>query len=316
MKNDKMGLGIFIGLLVAIILMLGGFIVYDKVLSKDNISDSNNANKNNNAKDDDANDASNANKDNINDSSNTNKDNNTKDNIVEENLSINDSTVKNLSSKVIGIYTNNMLSHYSDYFYKKNKITLADEDISFKLSLAAESVRSSFSVSNDAHNCNNGVCGISYIDEATIKDAYYNLFGSTGYSRATFYVADCVESDGYKWSSKNNRYEDNVVDGCGGTSFGGAISKLGYAKKISSSNETTIELYEYFAYQYSGNEDGEVNYYSDYNKTQLITSISIEKNYSKDEFFSKFSNKSGLYKYTFKKDKDGIYVFTSVEKVK
>lgn len=288
MKNDKMWLGIFIGLLVAIILMLSGFIVYDKVLSKDNINDSNNENG----------------------------DNGNKDSIIYKDLLISDSVVKDLSSKVIGIYTNNMLSRYSDYFYKRNKITLADEDISFKLSLAAESVRSSFSVSNDGYNCDSGVCGISYIDEATIKNAYYNLFGSTGYSRATFYVADCVGSDGYTWSSQNNRYEANVVDGCGGVSFGGAISKLGYAKKISSDSETTIELYEYFAYQYPGDEDEEVNYYSDYNKTQLITSISIEKDYSKDEFFSNFSNKSGLYKYTFKKDKDGIYVFTSVEKVK
>ena len=89
------------------------------------------------------------------------------------------------------------------------------------------------------------------------------------------------------------------------------MSKLGYAKQITSSTMDKIELYEYFALEVV---DTDIKYYSDYNQTNLITSATDK--YSVDDFFTKFTEQVGLYKYTFEKDINGTYVFTSVEKVK
>ena len=51
----------------------------------------------------------------------------------ESDLSLDDPIVSMLSSKVIGVYTNDSISLYNDYFYKKDKVELANENIVFCL---------------------------------------------------------------------------------------------------------------------------------------------------------------------------------------
>jgi len=239
-----------------------------------------------------------------------------KDNIDEEivkDLSLDSTIVQTLSDKVIGVYTNNLLSKYEDYFYKNDKVILVDEDITFKLSLAAETISDYFKRDNFGYNCDSGVCGVSYIDEDSLKQAYYSLFGNnTTYTRESFNLSGCTSSSNYTWSSVNNRYETKIPDGCGGTVCGGTISKLAYAKQITSSTVDKIEIYEYFYKEVCG--DNINYYYSDYNKNNLIGSTTNLSN--PEDVFTKYTDKLGQYKYTFVKDSDGIYVFTSVEKVK
>ena len=152
-------------------------------------------------------------------------------------------------------------------------------------------------------------------DSTFVKNAYFELFGKDSkYEKTSFSLANCDGANGYNWSEKNTRYEAEILDGCGGTTYGGTMSKLGYAKQITSSNLDRIELYEYFAYENPSVDSDVINYYSDYNRTNLITSTTSI--YTNEEFFNKFSNQVGVYKYTFEKDRYGTYVFISVEKVK
>ena len=287
-KKSKLGLGIFMGVLIGLIIGLSGFIIYDKVVNnnKDNSMVKDNQNVNDN---DDGNQGENS------------------DDVVIKDLSLGNDNVKQLVDEVIGVYTNNVMTKYSDYFYKNKKIILENEDISFKISLASESVKNSFKKDSN----------ISYIDEDTIKNAYYKLFGNDGkYIRSTFTTATCEGMNGYSWSNTNNRYEAKIGDGCGGTTYGSTMSQIGYAKQLTSKNKNVIELYEYFAYEYPDDENNKVNYYSDYAKTNLITTANYGSLYQKNDFFNKFSEKSGLYKYTFEKDSNGNYIFKMVENLK
>lgn len=226
------------------------------------------------------------------------------DKIVE--LSIGDSVVIDLSNKVIGVYTNNLTSMYSDYFYKKDQIDIINENVSFKLSLAMENV------SKENFEADGSVV---YVEEQIVKDAYYNMYGeSNTYARGVFSLSSCEE---YKWSETNNRFEqDKTIGGCGGSSVGGAISKLGYARKVVSGNIEKIELYEYFAKFIPNDDFSELYYYSDYSESILIDSVAIEDKYENSEFFTKFKEKVGIYKYTFVKTTNNQYSFVNVEKVR
>lgn len=289
-KNNKLWLGILIGVLASLVVGLVGYIVYDKVLSND-----------------------------VDEVVDTKDDFNNNDDKVQQeqeiiiDLSLDNFTVKNLSDKVIGVYTNNMMTSYEDYFYKKDRIVMSEEDMSFKLSLAAETVSGFFGKDKNVYDCSNGICGISYATEELIKDAYFDLFGKDSqYERLSFSVANCDGVEGYNWSEENKRFESKILYGCGGAVCGGSESKLGYAKQIISSDIDKIELYEYFYYVQCLDDGEDSNIYSDYNKTNLIHVGYLNS----EEVFSKYKNQLGQYKYTFEKDKYGTYVFTSVEKVK
>ena len=125
----------------------------------------------------------------------------------ESDLSLDDPIVSMLSSKVIGIYTNDSVSLYNDYFYKKDKVELANENMSFKLSLAMEKSNENILKTDE----NNKV----YIEEADVKEAYYSLYGkNANYVQATFTINPCNE---FNWSSESNRYEKLQGEGaCGG----------------------------------------------------------------------------------------------------
>lgn len=284
-KKNKFGIVILAGILVCIVIGLTSYIIYDKFTSKEELA-------NNNAIVDQ--------KEEI------------KETITD--LSLDDDIVKDLSVKIIGIYTNQVGKRYNDYFYQKDKIILETEPLSFKLSLAAETIDDElFQTTTEGYDCNDGLCGISYIDEEKVKNAYDELFETNDtYSRTDFEVNTC--RDTYKWSDENNRYEATIPGGCGGTSFGGTISKLGYAKQVVIGDTEKIELYEYFAYEKPSFDSDIINYYSDYKRENLIDSTT--EVYNNDEFFDKFSDKVGIYKYTFEKDKNNKYIFATVEKIK
>ena len=282
-KKSNKGLYAIITILCIAVLGLGGFIVYDKFIKEDkeksNISDNQ-----------------------------TSKDN-TDSKLVETTLSNDDPKVKDLANKVIGVFTNSILFgdyfEYNNYFYKKDKVILKDESLKFKLSLAAAKMEIK-SLENDDNI-------IYYIEENDLKDTYYSLFGKdSNYERTDIMVDNCPNS--LSWSNENNRYEKVVpkTGGCGGTSFGGVYVKLGYAKQKKNSNTDIIDLYEYFI-----SLNPEKGVYSDYNNTNLITTFTnYDNNKIIDEVVNEYEDKVGIYKYSFVKDSDGNYVFTSVEKVR
>lgn len=226
-------------------------------------------------------------------------------------LSLDSTVVRSLSDRVIGIYTNNQISNYIDYFYKRDKIILANEPLNMRLAISSHHLATNYC--KYAPNLEN-----TYLDESLVKDAYESLFGKNGKYQPTSFNGDCgIE---YHYDKKDLKYKSKVPAGCGGTSCGGSFSKLGYAKQIITDKTDTIELYEYY-YRLNGDDvcikgegKGVAKIYSDYNSKNLIL---LTKDIIKEEqIFANYRDKLGLYKYTFVKDNSGTYVFTSVEKIK
>ena len=220
-------------------------------------------------------------------------------------LDLNDPTVKKLSDRVIGICTNNLISDYNDYFYKQDYLDIKNRSLEFKIFL------STYQIFADALNSNSSNVTLT---ESEVKNAYESLFGENGGYKPTSFTSIC----GVKFEYKNGIYDSHVSgssgDGpqCGDTSAGFSQSSLAFAKNIITSTEEKIELYEYYYYEDYSQGDDPI-YYSDYNKKNIFfTGDSI----TKGEVINKYKDKLGQYKYTFIKDSDGVYVFTSVERVK
>ena len=270
-KFGFIGLGVFVGVVLSVIVGLAGFIVYDKVLTKS---------------------------DNERVESNSSVDVKNNENEVITDLSLDSTIVKSLR--------NIINSDSEEHLYKNNKVIFADEDITLKLTIAATYISNLFMTDEYGYDCSNGICGISYTSEDKIKNAYYEIFGKDSkYNRSNFYVYNNCGT--YSWSEENNRYEAKMSFGCGGAWCGIPMIKPAYAKLITSFSENRIEIYDYFYYS-----ECEGGYYSDYNKTNLIT----DSNISEEELFNNYTDKLGMYKYTFVDEGNGNYVFTSVERVK
>lgn len=278
-EKNKLIIGILLGIGMTLLLSAGTLIIYDKFLAND---DNQQIDGDNNSNNDESGEIT--------------------------NLQLSDDLVKNLASKVIGRYDSNTL-HYTDYFYKRDKVILANESLEFRLSMAANAVASNLkSIGSD---CKNDIGGIYYIDENTLKESYYEIFGKDSvYNRTSFHISYICGPGTFNWSDINNRYEANAICGCGGGAIGGTMTELAYAKQVKTKIETKIEIYEYFAFvDYSSEK---IKYYSDYAQKNLINSDQI----TTANIFEKYKDKVGLYKYTFVQDDNGTYVFTSVEKVR
>ena len=288
-QESKMGTGIIIGLLLAAVIGLGAYFVSKEFLNKDNNGSSEGGSSV---------------------TTPTATPSNNKE--TEKELSIDSDLVKKLS-RVVGAYKNDEVGNYGNYFYKKDKTILSNESVKFKLSLALSKADNSiFKQDKTNFNPQAGNYGVAYISENDVKAAYKDMFGvNNDYTRTNFessnYESGCGE---FSWSEENNRYEKPRVDGCGGASCWAVQSKISSAKQITTANEDKIEIYEKILIS-DGCEGSK--YYSDYNKTNLLGTESISDT---ETLFKKYGDKADTYKYTFVKDNSGIYVFTSVEKVK
>jgi len=230
-------------------------------------------------------------------------------------LSLTDPLIKNLSETVIKVYTNDSITKYKDYFYRKDKTILEKEDLSFKVSLAAQSIQSQFANIEEGYDCANGICGISYIDEESLKNAYQNLYGTDeSFEKTAFTLKSCTEE--YRWSKENNRYEAQILGGCGGTSTSTVLSYITSAKEIKEEGKTIIEINEAIAVE-ELEDNGNAKYYGDYEKNRLIEETSP---YNEDDielrFYQKYRSQMSIYKYTFERNEKGIFGLKTVERIK
>jgi len=164
-KKSKLGLGILIGVLITLVVCMGTFIIYDKVLN----------NNDDNSKIED-NDNTNIKEDNV---------------VIEKEISINDDTVQNLYKTFV-----NFCFEYGnivDSYYKKD-ITFASElSDSIKHELLIHIIGEHDTTKIDE---NTGV-QLSYWESKTVSSTWKKLFGSTSkpFTNKTF---GCFEyqSDG------------------------------------------------------------------------------------------------------------------------
>lgn len=278
---------IVIVVLLVIIFFLGGIVV-----GQSNLFSKNDDKNQNNGNNEEVKEPTN------NDNKDDNKEEN-KETVID--LDVNSEEVQNLVKKAINVYNTDGEYFYRNYFYKKDKTVLKDEPQKLRLSLSTESIKDKVKLEQ-----NNKV---AYLSEEEVQNAFTSLYGNTiSYSRSSF-ILKTVLGTGFEWSDAKNRYEQQNKDG-GGMVCDKTYSKIGYAKKTISSSKDAIDVYEYVAFNFCDS-----SYYSDYQGKTLVAQVNGQV-MTNDEFFNKYQDKAGIYKYTFEKDSNGTYAFVSVEKVK
>ena len=213
---------------------------------------------------------------------NTSNDNNTGSESVTE-LSLSSTLVNSLSNIFHGKYLNYGASKYDNYFYKQNKIIITNVPDNLKMVMT-------FKV-------------LGYPDSIASSDfekEYQQIFGSNA-KPSVSRIEEC-DAD---YELVNGYYQHpEIYGGCGGTTSELTYSKLIKAIQIKDSTTDKIVISEAVAFVNPGGSYKDVNY------TQLVDANGDENPLDKD--YTKYAQ----YDYTFVKDANGIYVFTSVEKIK
>lgn len=276
MKKDNKYVGIVIGLF-AVILVLTGYIIYDKVNYKDN----------------------NYKEESLNNQENPEQSKPTPDEI--KTLLVTDKEAVDLYESVSW----DPCSNQYEYYYKQDKILAKDMPKYLRQALAFVNTKDSH-FTGDA-----GTIG------ATVEDAekeYKKLFGKD--EKLVFEYFD-NQSEMYEKTSisyfdmENGKYAIAVgASTC--PSF--AEKEIVAIEKNITKNE--IYVYEKVVFwKYTDGYSYEIgNVYSDTNRTKLIAS-NLEYDYN-DSKIDEYADKLDTYKYTFKQDSVGNYNFISVEKVK
>lgn len=142
-----------------------------------------------------------------------------------------------------------------------------------------------------------GITGVaSYVD---LKDVISNIKDTFGENISEYKTSlGCPK---YTYDDSNERFY--IESKCETTDIETIISKIG---KVTKKNN------KYYVVIYAGLNDG-TNIYSDFEKKNLIKSISVNESYTITEDNMNMFTK---YTYTFEKDSDGKYIFKSVTKTK
>lgn len=218
---------------------------------------------------------------------------------VTKDLSLDNELVVKLSK----VFSGKFLTYdgvYDNYFYRNNKTLLSSVENAFKLEIA-------FRMLN--------VNDFASFSSDTLKTSYESIFGL-----GTYVPGDLSECPGYKYNASTNQYVASTT-GCGGTHCGDSYSKLVKAKSIKDGTSEKIIITEAVAFSecplsvvingVSGQNGNTTKFYKDINKTEFVEIYDYTKN-PLDVDTSKYAH----YDYTFVKDSNGTYVFTSVERVK
>ncbi len=279
-KKNKKGLIVLFVILIILVLGLGGYLVYDKVIKKDEVK------------------------------TEKKKTEDKKEEIKEINLAKDDKIVKELLIYT-GNYTNLPISFIHAYttLYSNNKTDIASISDVDKFTMA----RNYYLFLNDLKYL------IEKEDNPIILDkdmeTYINkIFGSNTYGKmnknslngdlgpnSDGYISGCNNSQ-LVWYETKKQYEFSYE--CGGLDPRKMNTEFIGAKKITKNGITTIEI-DLAIYFVSENEE----IYSD-----II--VSEYKGELKNNIGNKLDiNKLSKYKHTFELDKNGNYIYKTVEKI-
>lgn len=217
--------------------------------------------------------------------------NNEKDDITVTDLSLDSTIVRELSSVFYGKYLSDVSDGYEDYFYKNDRTDVASLSYEFKIWMALKKLNLP-----------------GPITEEQLKQEFFSIFGKKINYLHLDEIGTCPL---YKYDD-NGTYDS--ASECGGTVCGGSISKLIKAQEIVEKGVKRIEIIEAVAFdscKYSDPLGNISKFYKDYKYTEFVEEYDVRKNPLDDH-----PDKYAQYKYTFVKDSDDIYVFTSVERVK
>ena len=198
-------------------------------------------------------------------------------------VSLDNDNVKN----IIGILGNNNYSNkYYDYFYKEDDTDATNLEIEFRIWLVLKKL------------------GLgNKINENQVREGYRNIFGNV---RGYKVVKDLNNCYNYTYSGNTYTFMGNTCD-----YETDIITRPAYARNRTGKDVDVLDLYEYVIF--TKVEDGIYKYYSDYKKENLILESSVDLG---ETIMDTNYSEAGLYKYIFIKNRDKIYEFDSVEKVK
>ena len=220
-----------------------------------------------------------------------NNDNNDKNEMIVKDLSLDSTIVRELSSVFYGKYSSGAVDDYGDYFYKNARIDVASLPYEFKIWMSLKKLNLP-----------------EFITEEQLKQEFFSIFGKkTNY----LHLDEIGTCPLYKYNEFGNY---TSASECGGTVCGGSISKLINAQEIVENDVKRVEIIEAVAFdscEFSGSSDYISKFYKDYKYTEFVEEYDNRKN-PLDEHPEKYAQ----YKYTFVDDNSGVYVFTSVERVK
>lgn len=228
-----------------------------------------------------------------------NSDNNNTDNIQTKELALDSQVVVDLS-KIF--YREADLDIYSlKWHFASEKTNVVDMSMNLKFRMLIEKLGYPTSIT-----------------EEDFKKEYKNVFGSLdGYVIVddNTYVNSSESCQAYDYNDGSYVIDEYEDAGCGGTSNIVVLSKLVDAKKIIEDGQERIEIFEAVA---SGRslENGGMAYYKyskNFNSDDAVIDTYSESHKEKNPLDGDYS-KYSMYKYTFVKNSEGIYAFTSVER--
>lgn len=205
-------------------------------------------------------------------------------------LELSSTLVTTLSKSFYGNFLNTGASDYDNYFYKNNKTDIASLSDELKAIITFRSLGNQKS-----------------IKLSDFELAYKQIFGGNVIVPSINKTNDCLTL----YELVDGFYEI-PVGGCGGTTGSVTYSKLIKAEQIQTSTSDKIIISEAVAFMtYKDNSEA---LYKDYQFTEFVEDYTYDMNKNPLDYvdYSKYA----LYDYTFVKDSTGIYVFTSVERVK
>ena len=211
----------------------------------------------------------------------SNNNNTGSENVTE--LSLSNTLVNSLSNIFYGKYLHSEATIYDNYFYKQSKTVVSNVPDELKMIMT-------FKYLNNPEK----------VSVAEYEKAYRQIFGSSSTPVKLNKTDDCDTN----YELVNGYYQHPELSSCGGMGNGITYSKLIKAIQIKDTTTDKIVISEAVAFV---NPSGS---YKDVNYTQLIDA-NVDKN-PLDKDYTKYAQ----YDYTFVKDANGIYVFTSVEKIK
>ncbi len=241
-----------------------------------------------------------------------------------EDNKMSDETVDKLGKKLFIDTLSN--DSYNYYFYDSDKLTVEKVSLEGKLISTMNNISFNDIYYNQVRDFTSQEClkestdsnGFNYtcyvykVNKDIFADVYYDLFNQKLPTFNNFIYMDSLD---YRVC----KLEDNEIK-CypmdGGSAIDSARRYINY-DKAEIDNGNLYVYSDFIAFDFENNTD---NYYaySDYNFTKKIGSIDYDEfeNYNLEELFTKFKDKTGKYKLTFKQRENGIWYWESTEVVK
>ena len=207
-------------------------------------------------------------------------------------LGLSSTLVISLSNVFHKKFVDTGVSVYDNYFYNQNKTNIANAPDKLKMVMTFRSLGNA-----------------NYISVADFEVAYKSIFGSDAKVPSITRIDDCLSD----YELVTDYYQHPDMGGCGGTTASRVFSKLVDAKLIKKGDDETIVISEAVAFATMSDNGEHEELYKDVKHTEFVENYSFNNNENPLDFNS---SKYAQFDYTFVKDEAGIYVFTSVERVK